>query len=68
MPAFAALRPELSISSVELIGQLSKAAQGKSMDSAQVRLAVRDTDVTIDLLPTIGDEVYDEADRIPHRD
>lgn len=68
MPAFAKLRPELAVTSVELIGQLSKAAQGKSMDSAQVRLTVCDHAVTIDMLPTIGDETYDETDRIPHRD
>ncbi|KAL1528983.1 hypothetical protein AB1Y20_010304 [Prymnesium parvum] len=68
MPAFAAMRPELGVSSVELIGQLSKAAQGKSMDSAQVRMAVFDTVATVDFMPTIGDEVYDETDRIPHRD
>jgi len=68
MPEFAARHPELAVSEVEVITALSRTAQGKAMDTAQIRLTVCDAPLVVDLMPTIGAEVYDSEDRVPLRD
>ena len=68
MPDFAMRRPELAIERVEIVTALSDAARSKTMDSAAVRMLIRGEWVLVDVLPTIGQETYDESDRIPQRD
>ena len=68
MPAFALSRPELAVDTVEIVTALSDASKGKNMDAAQVRMTIRGTAALVDMMPTIGTEVYDSSDRIPQRD
>ena len=68
LPAFAVRRPELAVENVEVVTAFSNAAQSKSIDAAQVRMRVAGAAYLVDLMPTIGEETYDDADRIPKRD
>ena len=68
MPAFALRRPELAIEAVEIVTALSGAARGKSIDAAAVRMRLDDEWRVVDFMPTIGQERYDEGDRVPMRD
>jgi hypothetical protein len=70
MDHFCQLRPDLAILSVEVkADQKSGAAERKSVDAVQIFLVLSNGEVVVlDLLPTIGAEVYDPGDRIPRRD
>ena len=68
MPAFARSRPDLAVEAVEIVTGLSDAARSKSVDAAAVRMLIAHEWRLVDVMPTIGEEVYDESDRIPHRD
>ena len=68
MPEFARRRPELAVEEAEVVSMLSDKAGRKAMDASQVCLTICGESVLVDLLPTIGSERYDSADRIPVRD
>ena len=68
LPRYARRRPELGVTDVELKTALSDASRAKAVDTAKVRLTVGGTRLTVDMMPTIGEEVYDEGDRVPRRD
>jgi hypothetical protein len=68
MPAFAARRPELAVEAVEIVTALSDAARSKTVDAAAVRMRIGDEWRLVDIMPTIGEELYDESNRIPQRD
>jgi hypothetical protein len=69
LPAFALRRRDLAIEAVEVVSSLSATAVSKEIDAAQVRLTIcgEGEPLFVDLLPTIGSEEYDAADRIPRR-
>ena len=68
LPLYADKRPELGVCDVELKTALSDASRAKAVDTAKIRLSVGGERLTVDVMPTIGLEVYDEGDRVPRRD
>ena len=50
------------------LAPLSGAARGKSIDAAAVRMRLDDEWRVVDFMPTIGQERYDEGDRVPMRE
>lgn len=68
MPGFARQRPELAVDDVEVVSALSDAARDKAIDAAQVCITICGESLLVDIMPTIGYESYDEADRVPRRD
>ena len=67
---FAAARPELEVSHVRPQSILSDTSKDKNVDTAKVCVKVGDPLelVEVDVMPTIGEETYDEVDRVPTRD
>jgi hypothetical protein len=73
---FCDLNPHLAISSATVPNSGNKksaAAEMKAVDAVQLRLVIcgeesENAVIELDLLPTIGSEVYDEGDRVPKRD
>ena len=70
MHAFAKIRPELDISSVNVTTILSDISKDKNVDTAKAHMLVGSLAerVEVDFMPTIGEEHYDENDRVPLRD
>ena len=70
LPAFATARPELCISSVQVTTILSDTSKDKNVDTAKVHLSVGNPPekMEVDFMPTIGEETYDDTDRVPVRD
>jgi hypothetical protein len=60
-------RPALGVCDVELKTALSDASRAKAVDTAKLRMSVGGERLTVDVLPTIGLEVYDEGDRVRWR-
>ena len=70
MHAFAMSRPELEISTVQIATILSDISKDKNVDTAKAHLGVGSPPikVEVDFMPTIGEETYDDSDRVPMRD
>lgn len=68
MPGFARRRPDLAIEEVDVVSALSDTARDKQIDAAQLCVTICDDTFLVDLMPTIGAETYDAADRVPRRD
>jgi tRNA nucleotidyltransferase/poly(A) polymerase len=70
MEGFAKGRPELQVSSVQITTILSDTSKDKNIDTAKAHLGVGKPPVRVevDFMPTIGEETYDETDRVPTRD
>jgi len=70
MHAFAMSRPELEISTVQIATILSDISKDKNVDTAKAHLGVGTPPikVEVDFMPTIGEETYDDSDRVPMRD
>lgn len=70
MHAFAMSRPELEISTVQIATILSDVSKDKNVDTAKAHLGVGSPPikVEVDFMPTIGEETYDDSDRVPMRD
>lgn len=69
LPSYAASHPSLGVTHVAHLETLSEAAKAKSVSAAKLRFDLAGGEVIcVDLMPTIGAEVYDEKDRIPTRD
>lgn len=68
--AFACERPELNVSAVTITTILSDASKDKNVDTAKAFMTVGSPPerLEVDFMPTIGDETYDEFDRVPERD
>ena len=74
MPAFALKHPELCVVEIRVTTILSDVAKAKQLDTAKCNfdLLVDKTTaavkrVEVDIMPTIGEETYDEHNRIPIR-
>lgn len=70
LPGFARERPELNISSVTITTILSDTSKDKNVDTAKAHMVVGSPPerLEVDFMPTIGEETYDEFDRVPERD
>ena len=75
LSAFAQERPELAVLGVDVTTILSDTSKDKNVDTAKAHLLVQAGDGTaeperieVDFMPTIGEETYDERDRVPIRD
>lgn len=70
LPGFARERPELNVSSVAITTILSDTSKDKNVDTAKAHMLVGfpAERLEVDFMPTIGDETYDEFDRVPQRD
>ena len=75
LSAFAQERPELAVLGVNVTTILSDTSKDKNVDTAKAHLLVQAGDGTaeperieVDFMPTIGEETYDERDRVPIRD
>jgi uncharacterized membrane protein YgcG len=70
LPGFARERPELNVSSVAITTILSDTSKDKNVDTAKAHMLVGSPAerLEVDFMPTIGDETYDEFDRVPQRD
>ena len=70
LPGFALERPELNVSSVTITTILSDASKDKNVDTAKAHLVVGSPPerIEVDFMPTIGEETYDEFNRVPERD
>ena len=70
LAGFANQRPELNVSSVNVTTILSDTSKDKNVDTAKAHLFVGSPPerIEVDFMPTIGEETYDENDRIPLRD
>ena len=70
MEPFARRRPDLDVSSVKVMNILSDTSKEKNIDTAKAHLGVGHPVVRIevDFMPTIGEETYDDTDRVPTRD
>jgi len=69
MEEFCRAHPDRGVSRVAVVSRLSGGAERKAVDVAQICIEL-DGDgaaINVDLLPTIGEEEYDEMDRIPRR-
>ena len=68
--AFARRRPDLNVSAVNVTTILSDTSKDKNVDTAKAHLLVGAPPerIEVDFMPTIGEETYDERDRIPLRD
>ena len=68
--AFVACRPDLNVSSVNVTTILSDTSKDKNVDTAKAHLLVGSPPerIEVDFMPTIGEEKYDEFDRVPLRD
>jgi hypothetical protein len=67
---FARKRPDLNVSSVNVTTILSDTSKDKNVDTAKAHLIVGSPPerIEVDFMPTIGEETYDERDRVPLRD
>ena len=63
-------RPELTVTQVNVTTILSDTSKDKNVDTAKAHLTVGEAQerIEVDLMPTIGEETYDERDRVPVRD
>jgi len=70
MPEFALSRPDLAVSNVHITTILSDTSKDKNVDTAKAYFRIGDPSATleIDFMPTIGEEQYDDTDRVPLRD
>ena len=70
MAEFAARRPDLAVSAVQFTTILSDVSKDKNVDTSKAHLFVGEPAVKIevDFMPTIGEETYDDTDRVPMRD
>ncbi|KOO25283.1 hypothetical protein Ctob_009250 [Chrysochromulina tobinii] len=68
--AFVNRRPDLNVSSVNVTTILSDTSKDKNVDTAKAHLLVGSPPerIEVDFMPTIGEEQYDEFDRVPLRD
>ena len=70
---FAAAHSEHCVTAVKVSTILSDASKDKNVDTAKALVTVgggvgRPERVEVDFMPTIGEETYDESDRVPLRD
>lgn len=70
LAGFAIRRPELNVSSVNVTTILSDTSKDKNVDTAKCHMYVGTPPerIEVDFMPTIGEETYDEKDRVPLRD
>lgn len=70
LATFASARPDLNVSSVNVTTILSDTSKDKNVDTAKAYLLVGTPPdkIEVDFMPTIGEEQYDEHDRVPLRD
>ena len=71
--AFAAARPDLAIERIQITTILSDESKSKQLDTVKVNFTVAEDGggdggkIEVDVMPTIGEEVYEEGNRIPTR-
>jgi hypothetical protein len=67
---FARRRPDLNVSAVNVTTILSDTSKDKNVDTAKANIIVGTPParIEVDFMPTIGEETYDEHDRVPLRD
>lgn len=69
MPQFALSRPDLGISEVKIATILSNESKDKQLDTFKAHFVdANGVKTEVDVMPTIGEEVYGDENRIPVRD
>mmetsp|Transcript_43852 Transcript_43852/g.82258 ORF Transcript_43852/g.82258 Transcript_43852/m.82258 type:complete len:690 (+) Transcript_43852:80-2149(+) len=69
VPAFAKEHPELSILNVTVTGILANEGKNKMIDSFKsLFVNKREQRIEVDVMPTIGEEFYEQGSRVPFRD
>lgn len=76
MPDFAVERPDLYIEQIKITTILSDEAKNKQLDTVKCHFTVKKSSddstslserIEVDIMPTIGEEIYDDDTRVPRR-